>query len=195
MSFSQIAPELPEYQGNIEYVVQKKYGNVGANIVRPDGSQMSIGSFYKYTGQKTTMEFNPNGTLSSKRMVIKKFPFLVETYSYDTLGNKAIQITKFGEKSAFNAGVTQTKEVLLSTDKLPLSLEYSFKPAREDASLILPFDYDAQYTDGMLTSFKHTDLNFDRDTIHKSVIEIERNPDGQITSMIERTEASTPIAL
>ena len=190
-SLCQLLPEVEVYRGNIDKVVQKKYAKVSSVIINPNGSQTTIGGSLKYTGLKTTMNFDSNTNLIRKELKWRKLLAGIEYYERDTIGNKAYLRTSYDKKGSIkNPEKKNIKEYTLNEFKQPYKYKNYFITSIEDSNQIITIDYEGVYKNGNLISFKHVELNFKLDTLFKSTAQINYNDSGQVTEIIERSNGT-----
>lgn len=151
-AFAQLFPKIGEFSGNIERVIEKRYGKVDRN---PDFRKAKLKSG-AFSGWKYTYWFNENSQLVKRINTFQREIKAEYLYQRDTTDNKSIEreiITATGNEQS---GDYIEYENFRNSAGQIVKVNYWAFNAKENTRSLYLIEQDAQYRNKQLSSFTRT---------------------------------------
>ncbi len=183
LAFGQLLPKVPDFQGNIEKVTEKRYGiEVNANkgdsgVFKPE----------KYSGWKYTYLFNENSELIKRTNTFQKEVRATFEYQRNTIGNVRIdrEIIKNNEQGKALEYI-EYENFFDSEGRIQKVNFWSFNAQKNTRELFL-VEKDAEYKNNQLTSFARFNIKENGDSDSGEKCDLFYNSSGQLIR-IERKD-------
>ncbi|HZL09403.1 MAG TPA: hypothetical protein VFC65_05350 [Prolixibacteraceae bacterium] len=157
---AQLFPKVPELKGNIERVVEKRYGKE-ANYLK-----LLKGIFQPkiYTGWKYTYLFDKNSNLRRRTNTFHGKVKADYLYQHDTIDNRNIEREIITNSDNINVGDYVEYEYLTGPSDRVWKVNFWSFNSRECTRKLFQIEQNAEYNDGRLVSFTRHQLNENGDT-------------------------------
>lgn len=160
ITFGQLFPKVADFRGNIEKVVEKRYGKEGRNL------RFVKGVYHPkaFSGWKCTYLFGPNSKLTKRTTTFKGKVKADYSYQRDTIGNRIIEreITVYNANG--NEGDYLEYEYFKNAAGQIEKINFWAFNARECTRELYQVEQNAEYKDDKLISFTRHQIDQNGDT-------------------------------
>ena len=151
-AFAQLFPKIDDFKGNIEWVIEKRYGKADRN---PDfrKAKLKTGAF---SGWKYTYWFDENSQLVKRINTFQRDIVAEYQYQRDTANNRWIEREVFTAKGNEQTGDYIEHENFRNSAGQIVKVNYWAFDAKERTRSLYLIEQDAQYKNNQLSSFTRT---------------------------------------
>lgn len=151
----QLFPKLPDYNGNVEKVIEKRYGKE-VNSAKGDSGVFKPG---KFSGWRYIYLFDENSKPVKRTSTFRKQIQAEIFYETNTIGNKKIVREITGKnQSGQSADYVEYENITDSEGKIQEVGFWSFNQQKNKRELFL-VEKDVEYNNDQLTSFTRYNIN------------------------------------
>ncbi len=186
LAFGQLFPKVPDFNGNVKKVVEKRYGKELATF-RKDSGVFKPGAF---SGWKYTYLFDENSALTKR---INTFQGKVRTeYTYQTeiTGSRKILREKATDFDSDRKEYVIEYENFLDQEGRVRKVNFWSGNTPESAKELFLFEVDALYDKAKLIEFTRHNIRIDGDTASGEKCSLFYDSDGRL-ARIERKDISS----
>lgn len=186
LAFGQLFPKIPDFNGNVKKVIEKRYGKE-LPTVRSDSGAFKPGA---YSGWKYLYLFNEKGELQKRISTFQGRARMMSSYETQKSANKIIkrEITRNPATGKVESMVqyentTDEKNRIIKAD-------YRVQSAPDKPLELVLFETDAKYRDKQLISFLRHDIRLNGDTASAELCTLKYNNRGNPELLIRKDLSS-----
>jgi hypothetical protein len=159
-AFGQLFPKVPDYKGNIEQVVEKRYGKE-ANFLKLFKNSYHSGV---YSGWKYTDQFNKQSKLISKTNTFKGKVVEETLFQYEKTDNRLIEREITTDKSSTNQGNYTEYENFIGPENRIEKVNFWAFNSKECVRKIFLVEQNVEYKLNRLYAFTRQNINENGDS-------------------------------
>jgi len=149
ITFGQLFPKLPEFRGNIEKVIEKRYGKE-LNPTKKDSAVFKPG---KYSGWKYTYLFDENSKLKSRINSFQNKVLTKYSYQRNKMGDRIIEREIIEKDDRGHAGDYVEYENFTDSDGRITKVNFWAVDQQKNTRELFLIEINAEYRQGKLISF------------------------------------------
>ncbi len=185
-AFGQLFPKVPDYKGNIEQVVEKRYGK-DANFLKLFKNSYHSGA---YSGWKYTYQFKKRTKLFSQTNTFKGKVVEETLFQHDKTDNRLIEREIITDKSSTNQGNYTEYENFIGPDNKIEKVNFWAFNSKECTRKIFLVEQNVEYKQNKLTAFTRQNINANGDNGSAEQCTMFYNKSGKLIR-IERKDMTT----
>ena len=176
VTFGQLFPKVDDFKGNIENIVEKRYG-------REVNYLFFLKTKYRpasYSGWKYTYLFDEKSNLKKRTNTFRERLKADYVYQKDTIGNRVIEREIIADSITGHKGYYTEHEIFLDSKGHVEKVNFWFFNNKECKRELFQTDQNAQYKDDKLIAFTRNQISKEVDTFSSEICNLIYDSSGKL---------------